>query len=73
MSVLEAPGLSVDDQVMLVELGDTLLFVADFLARAEGPMLRADFARFTSGGYSLTELRDCLRRFACWLGVEERL
>lgn len=73
MSVFEAPGMSVDDQVMLVELGDTLLFVADFLARAEGPMLRADFARFSSGGYSLEELRDCLRRFACWLGVEERL
>lgn len=73
MSALEAPGLSVDDQVMLVELGDTLLFVADFLDRAEGPMLRSDFARFTSGAYSLTELRDCLRRFACWLGVEERL
>lgn len=38
---------------MLVELGDTALFVADFLARAEGRMLRSDLARFTSGGYSL--------------------
>ncbi|MGH9179397.1 MAG: hypothetical protein ACRD0N_12700 [Acidimicrobiales bacterium] len=73
MSALAASGLSVDDQAMLVEVGDTLLFVADFLDRAEGPLLRADFARFTSGCYSLEELRDCLRRFAGWLGVEERL
>jgi hypothetical protein len=73
MSALTVSGLSVDDQVMLVEVGDTLLFVADFLARAEGPMLRADFATFTSDCYSLEELRDCLRRFAGWLGVEERL
>ena len=73
MSALVATGLSVDDQVMLVEVGDTMRFVADFLERAEGPLLRDDFARFTSGCYSLEELRDCLRRFAGWLGVEERL
>ncbi|MGQ0520344.1 MAG: hypothetical protein ACT4PX_04215 [Actinomycetota bacterium] len=69
-----APGaIGVDDQATLVEVGDTLLFVADFLAAAEGPMLRHDFARFTSGCYDLDELRACLRRFAAWLGVEERL
>lgn len=73
MSALATTGLSVDDQVMLVELGDTLLFVAEFLDRAEGPMLRSDFARFTSGCSTLEELAECLRRFAGWLGVEERL
>lgn len=73
MRALGTAGLSVDDQAMLVELGDTLCFVSDFLARAEGPLLRADFATFTSGCYSLEELRDCLGRFAGWLGVEERL
>ncbi|MGH9153529.1 MAG: hypothetical protein ACRD03_14260 [Acidimicrobiales bacterium] len=68
------PGLlDADDQAMLIEVGDTLLFVADFFAQAEGPLLRHDFARFTSGCYDLDELRDCLRRFAAWLGVEERL
>ncbi len=72
MRALGAAGLSVDDEAMLVELGDTLCLVSDFLAQAEGPLLRDDFATFTSG-YSLEELGDCLRSFACWLGVEERL
>lgn len=73
MRALPTGAIDVDDQAMVVELGDMLLFVADFLARAEGPLLRADFARFTSGCYDLDELRACLRRFAAWLGVEERL
>jgi hypothetical protein len=65
---LRCNDLSVEDQAHLVELADLLRFVADFLATAEGPPLRADFAAFTSGGYPLEELRGDLRRFAHWLG-----
>lgn len=60
----------VDEQLMIVELADMLEFIADFLARAEGPLLRADFAEFTSGGYQLDELRGDLRRFADWLAPQ---
>ena len=50
-----------------MELAELLEFVADFLAAAEGPGLRVDFADFTAGGYQLDELRGDLRRFARWL------
>lgn len=60
----------VEDQFLTVELAEMLGFVADFLARAEGPLLRVDFAEFTSGSYELVELRADLRRFAGWLTGE---
>ena len=59
--------LDLDDGFLAAELADMLGFVADFLARAEGPLLRMDFADFTSSGYQLDELRFDLRRFARWL------
>ena len=59
--------LDLDDGFLAAELADMLGFVADFLARAEGPLLRMDFADFTSSGYQLDELRFDLRRFAGWL------
>ena len=67
MSAPSTPNASVEDQLRTVELADMLGFVADFLTTAEGPLLRADFARFTNGGYTLDELRADLRRFAGWL------
>lgn len=70
MSVLDAPGLSVDDQAVLVEVGELLEFVADLLARAEGPLLRSDFARFTSGLLQPRRVAACLHRFARRLGAE---
>jgi hypothetical protein len=60
----------IEEQLMIAELAEMLEFVADFLARAEGPLLRADFAEFTSGAYQLDELRGDLRRFADWLAPE---
>jgi hypothetical protein len=60
----------IEDHLMIVELADMLHFVADFLARVEGPLLRADFAKFTYGGYQLEELRADLQRFAGWLVPE---
>ncbi len=56
-----------DDDFLAVELAEMIGFVADFLARAEGPLLRCDFAAFTAGGYTLEELRADLGRFADWL------
>ena len=65
---MRAPvAAGVDDESLVAELAELLGFVADFLARAEGPLLRADFATFTSGGYTLEELRAALGRFAGWL------
>lgn len=61
------PAVGLDDQLLATELADLLGFVADFLAQAEGPLLRMDFADFTSSGYDLDELRSALRRFAGWL------
>ncbi len=62
--ILSNDGQGVEDQFLIVELAEILGFVADFLARAEGPGLRMDFADFTSGSYELAELRADLRRFA---------
>ena len=59
--------LDLDDGFLAAELADLLGFVADFLAKAEGPRLRMDFADFTSSGYELVQLRAALRRFAGWL------
>lgn len=58
-------GLRADDGYELAEL---LVFVADFLHKAEGPLLRSDFAAHTAGGYQLHELRADLARFAVLLG-----
>ncbi len=58
---------NIDDQLLTVELADMCEFVADFLAVAEGPLLRLDFAKFANGGYTLEELRASLRRFSGWL------
>ena len=62
---MRAPvAAGVDDESLAVELAELLGFVADFLARAEGPLLQADFAAFTYGSYTLEELRAALGRFA---------
>lgn len=58
------------DQLHALELAEMLGFVAEFLARAEGPLLRCDFAKFTYGAYTLDELRADLGRFARWLRAE---
>lgn len=58
---------TLDDQALAVELAGLLEFVAEFLTRAEGPRLRADFARASCGAYTLEELRADLGRFARWL------
>lgn len=66
---MRAPGPPATDELdegLCVELAELLGIVAEFLARAEGPLLRADFAAFTYGGY-LEELRAALGRFAGWL------
>jgi hypothetical protein len=68
---MRAPvATGVDDESLAAELAELLGFVADFLARAEGPLLRADFAAFTYGSYTLEELRAALARFAGWLAGE---
>jgi hypothetical protein len=72
---MRAPGRPAADELdeeLSVELAELLGFVADFLARAEGPLLRADFAAFTYGGYTLEELRAALGRFAGRLAGEGR-
>ncbi len=65
------PATGVDEELRPIELAELLGFVADFLARAEGPLLRADFASFTYGSYTLEELRAALGRFAGWLAGED--
>ncbi len=67
---MRAPVAAALDDELLRELAELLGFVADFLARAEGPLLRADFAAFTYGSYTLEELRAALGRFAGWLAGE---
>lgn len=62
----------IDDQLVAIELSETLEFVAEFLACAEGPLLRADFAEHTCGAYTLEELQGDLRRFAHWLIGQDR-
>jgi hypothetical protein len=61
---------AIDDEAGAAELAEMIGFVADFLARAEGPLLRWDFAEFTYGSYTLDELRADLRRFAGRLAGE---
>ena len=68
---MRAPvATELDDESLSVELAELLGFVADFLAGTEGPLLRADFAAFTYGSYTLEELRADLGRFAGWLAGE---
>lgn len=67
---MRGDDIELDDGFLTVDLAELIGFVADFLARAEGPLLRMDFYDFTSGGYSLDELRGDLRRFAGWLSGE---
>jgi hypothetical protein len=56
-----------DDERLADELAELVEFVAAFLARAEGPLLRSDFARFTYGAYTLDELRADLGRLGAWI------
>ncbi len=65
---MRAPvAAGIDDESLAADLAELLGFVAAFLARAEGPLLRADFAAFTYGSYTLEDLRAALGRFAGWL------
>lgn len=56
-----------DDERLADELAGLVEFTAAFLARAEGPLLRSDFARFTYGAYTLEELRADLGRLGAWI------
>jgi hypothetical protein len=56
-----------DDERLADDLAELVEFVAAFLARAEGPLLRSDFARFTYGAYTLDELRADLGRLGAWI------
>lgn len=56
-----------DDELLGDELADLVEFVAAFLAWAEGPLLRSDFARFTYGAYTLGQLRADLGRLGAWI------
>jgi hypothetical protein len=57
----------VDDELLGDELAELVEFTAAFLAWAEGPLLRSDFARFTYGSYTLDELRADLGRLGAWI------
>jgi len=56
-----------DDERLADDLAGLVEFTAAFLARAEGPLLRSDFARFTYGAYTLEELRADLGRLGAWI------
>lgn len=56
-----------DDERFGDELAELVEFVAAFLAWAEGPLLRSDFARFTYGAYTLEDLRADLGRLGAWI------
>lgn len=56
-----------DDERFADDLAELVEFTAAFLARAEGPLLRSDFARFTYGAYTLDELRADLGRLGAWI------
>lgn len=56
-----------DDERFADDLAGLVEFTAAFLARAEGPLLRSDFARFTYGAYTLEELRADLGRLGAWI------
>jgi hypothetical protein len=56
-----------------VELAELLAFLHDILGYSPGVLLEARLARLTSGGYTLTELRTDLARFAVLLGGADHL
>ena len=56
-----------DDERFGDELAELVEFTAAFLAWAEGPLLRSDFARFSYGTYTLEELRADLGRLGAWI------
>jgi hypothetical protein len=56
-----------DDELFADELAELVEFTAAFLAWAEGPLLRSDFARFTYGAYTIDQLRADLGRLGAWI------
>ena len=58
---------TIDNERLADDLAGLVDFVAAFLAWAEGPLLRSDFARFTYGAYTLEELRADLGRLGAWI------
>lgn len=68
-AVVDAVGDTtiLDDERLGDELAQLVEFVAAFLAWAESPLLRSDFARFTYGAYTLEELRADLGRLGVWI------
>jgi hypothetical protein len=56
-----------DDELFGDELAELVEFTAAFLAWAEGPLLRSDFARFSYGAYTLDQLRADLWRLGAWI------
>lgn len=56
-----------DDERFADELAGLVELTAAFLAWAESPLLRSDFARFTYGAYTLEELRADLGRLGAWI------
>lgn len=63
----DADAAILDDELLADELAGLVEFTAAFLARAEGPLLRSDFARFTYGSYTLDDLRADLGRLGAWI------
>ena len=63
----DADTTILDDERLADDLAGLVEFTAAFLARAEGSLLRSDFARFTYGAYTLEELRADLGRLGAWI------
>ena len=55
------------DERLADDLAGLVEFTSAFLAWAEGPLLRSDFARFSYGAYTLEELRADLGRLGAWI------
>ena len=56
-----------DDERFADDLAGLVEFTSAFLAWAEGPLLRSDFARFSYGAYTLGQLRADLGRLGAWI------
>ena len=56
-----------DDERFADDLAGLVEFTSAFLAWAEGPLLRSDFARFSYGAYTLEQLRADLGRLGAWI------
>jgi hypothetical protein len=63
----DADTTILDDELLADELAGLVEFTAAFLAWAEGPLLRSDFARFTYGSYTLDDLRADLGHLGAWI------